>query len=385
MRRGRFRRGGGLVGDERESLRRRRDHERGDRVHRRRRGVLGARVSRLRGSIDVSQCSHVGLEAECSVSSGRRRVELGRHRRRRVPRSISKRARVPRRKILDPVSALERGARRGASDGVPDTVTQFGDYPSMEAFDRAAASRGDHPRERIRHQRRRAVRGGAPSATRGRQEDAGIPHDTSGSTSRRAEWPYPHIQDECRGPVDLQSGAAVSPSSSSITAPRSTRCSACACAGRRFPPSWRLPSRLRSTSVVRFSVDSGTQDITLTFLPGKNPHAIRGSIRVHDDRDRRRNVRRVLRRRRRRRDDLGDYQLKKPELTRGSAGFETEPLSSGAAVTVTLAATGTSHAVTLVSATVRAANPAQVSRGFPPYAGYEQTTCGAFESGRCGT
>ena len=338
------------------------------------------------GRSTCRQCSRVGLEAECldlldaggsssvgtvaDVCRARFRNERG----------------YARRKILDPSSpSWTAGLGDGASSLVSDTVTQFEAYPSMEAFDRAAASAEIILESEF-------VISGAVQYVAGlhRQlgdvkKTRGIPHETSGSTSRRAEWPYPHIQDECRGPVDLQSGGEVSPSSSSITAPRSTRCSASACAGRRFPPSsastepitptfrrpitqstparrtsrsLSLPGKISPTRyevrLVYTTTATGTETYNASYVVG-------GATTI-----------------------LGDYELKKPELTRGSAGFETEPLSSGADVTVALAAASASHAVTIVSATVRAANPAQVSRGFPPYAGYAQTTCGVFESGRCG-
>ena len=255
----------------------------------------------------------------------------------------------------------------------------------MEAFDRAAASAEIILESEF-------VISGAVQYVAGlhRQlgdvkKTRGIPHETSGSTSRRAEWPYPHIQDECRGPVDLQSGGggfALLKLDHRASFDQVLRVRMC---GTTFPSVVGVyRADYADVPSSNYSVNAGTQDITLTFAPWKNTptryevrlvytttatgtetynasYVVGGATTI-----------------------LGDYELKKPELTRGSAGFETEPLSSGADVTVTLAAASASHDVTIVSATVRAANPAQVSRGFPPYAGYAQTTCGVFESGRCG-
>ena len=338
------------------------------------------------GRSTCRQCSRVGLEAECldlldaggsssvgtvaDVCRARFRNERG----------------YARRKILDPSSpSWTAGLGDGASSLVSDTVTQFEAYPSMEAFDRAAASAKIILESEF-------VISGAVQYVAGlhRQlgdvkKTRGIPHETSGSTSRRAEWPYPHIQDECRGPVDLQSGGggfALLKLDHRASFDQVLRVRMC---GTTFPSVVGVyRADYADVPSSNYSVNAGTQDITLTFAPWKNTptryevrlvytttatgtetynasYVVGGATTI-----------------------LGDYELKKPELTRGSAGFETEPLSSGADVTVTLAAASASHDVTIVSATVRAANPAQVSRGFPPYAGYAQTTCGVFDSGRCG-
>jgi hypothetical protein len=57
-------------------------------------------------------------------------------------------------------------------------------------------------------------------------------------------------------------------------------------------------------------------------------------------------------------------------------------------VTVTLSAaagvTLTADAVTVLGITVTAENDAQTALGFPPYAGWRQSACGAFASRRCG-
>jgi hypothetical protein len=86
---------------------------------------------------------------------------------------------------------------------------------------------------------------------------------------------------------------------------------------------------------------------------------------------------------------LGDWSLPSPDGgAAGDAGFETGRLLAGTAVTVKLSAaagvTLTPGAVTVLGVVVTAENDAQTALGYPPYAGWRQSACGAFASRLCG-
>jgi hypothetical protein len=86
---------------------------------------------------------------------------------------------------------------------------------------------------------------------------------------------------------------------------------------------------------------------------------------------------------------LGDWSLPSPDGgAAGDAGFETGRLAAGTAVTVKLSAaagvTLTPGAVTVLGVVVTAENDAQTALGYPPYAGWRQSACGAFASRLCG-
>jgi hypothetical protein len=84
---------------------------------------------------------------------------------------------------------------------------------------------------------------------------------------------------------------------------------------------------------------------------------------------------------------LGNYITTPPTLSSGFQGFETPALgTTGGAVTLTLtpALGAAAPAVGIIGVTVRAANARQVVKGYPPYAGYTQATCGLFQTAKCG-
>ena len=286
-------------------------------------------------------------------------------------------------KVLDnyaPLWGTSAAGRAAAAGGIADTITRNARFPSMAAFDRAAASaaaitESEYSLNMVKFVAGRVVTSGAVSKTRG------IPYTKEGSTAGRARWPFPSIQDECRGAGDAVTGGGgfvLHRLLHQVSMEQMLRVRMC---GSQFPAQVAIYEK--DYVAVTDAVTDADKTITFSFTPWHNNTKYEVRIEYHMSGAATGSIHAVTVGGA----ALGGFAIVPPALATGVRGFETQGLSvTGAAVVVTLtpAAGATAPAVGIITITVRAANPAQIAKNYPAFAGYTQTTCGVFLTERCG-
>ena len=292
---------------------------------------------------------------------------------------------------LDPRASPWGAFAAGGSDAstVVDTVAKYSPYPSTAAFERYAASASIiseseyvvDPSVLYIAGTRRVV--GAETKTRG------IPFRHASTTKGRAAFPFPSVEDSCRGPADVVSGSggfAVYKLEHGASADQNLRATMC---GTSFPSVVGVYAKeYVEVSAGDFGVDGATGDITVSFEPWREETRYEVRLRYATEATASEayelsyvvgaggsTV------------SVGTFALPVPAATVGESGFATEPLAGFAAgdvVNVLFAAPAGASAVTLLGATVRAENAANARLGYPPFGGYKQVACGAFSANACG-
>jgi hypothetical protein len=300
---------------------------------------------------------------------------------------------------LDASASAWDGAAVSSSSAstLRDTVDVFdssaSSFPSMAAFRLAAAAAPELVEEEFEVGEVRYIAGTYrdvdPNATKTR----GIPFTLQGSTVGKAAWPFPSLEDKCRGVADAAAGGggfALYAFSHDVSYAQKLRVRACDSA---FPVEVALYVKDHisvAASAVTVNGD-GAESIEFDFTPWRTDVDARYEVRVsyvttatsaetYAATTTVSGGAAV---------SLGDWSLPSPDGgSMGDAGFETGRLAAGTAVTVKLSAaagvTLTPGAVTVLGVVVTAENDAQTALGYPPYAGWRQSACGAFASRLCG-
>ena len=339
--------------------------------------------------------SGADLEASCVaqvVTLGARWPALRGH----LPREVRERAPLERAATLDAsASAWDGAVISAASDAaLRDTVAVFdstaSSFPSMAAFRLAAAAAPEYVEEEfVVADEVRYIAGtyrdvGESSKTRG------IPFQLQGSTVGKAAWPFPSLEDRCRGAADAAAGGggfALFAFKHDVSYAQKLRIRAC---DSTFPSELAIYTKDHESIAASAVTVADDETISFEFTPWREDVDARYEVRLAYNTEATgaeryaatTTVDGVA-------VSLGDWSLPSPAGgAAGDAGFETGRLAAGTAVTVTLSAaagvTLTDNAVTVLGITVTAENDAQTALGFPPYAGWRQSACGAFASRRCG-
>jgi hypothetical protein len=302
--------------------------------------------------------------------------------------------------VLDTAVAVWDGASLSAGDvSLRNTVDTFGNgngFPSMAAFAVVAANLRTYVEEEFTIvDEVRYVAGvfrdvGSSAKTRG------LPFLLEDTTVGKALWPFPSIEDKCRGPSDIASpgagGFKLYKLKHDVSYAQKLRIRAC---DTNFPSEVGLYTKdyvdIDTTSGVTVTNTAGGT-IAIVFTPWRTDVNAKYEVRIAyttiAGADQSYTVTTtpnggaVT--------TVGDWVLPEPiGAAFGDAGFETGRITvadPAVAYTVTMTA-GTGFDVTDVtikSVTVTAENVEQTFNGYPPYGGWRQASCGTFVSTTCG-
>ena len=299
--------------------------------------------------------------------------------------------------VLDTGALAWDGASlTGGGATLRDTVETFGDcesFPCMTAFRMAAAYARTYTEEEFTIANEvRYVAGvyrdvGSSSKTRG------LPVELEGTTVGRATWPFPSIEDKCRGTADIATGGggfALYNLVHDVSYVQKLRIRAC---DTTFPSEVALYTKdYLDVDLGTVTVNEGDGTISFDFTPWRDDVDAKYEVRIKYTTTAA--------------DDevytitttpaagtattVGDWSLPLPVgASTGDAGFETGRITvadPAVAYTVTMTgATGVNpNVVTIISITITAENVQQTMLEYPPYAGYRQVACGTFSSTTCG-